>query len=68
MLSHPFVCVLCFHVDDVELAFKGPLPTDPSQQLCTYCQTGQWHGAFEYRAYNPQYDRVCNQPDGLGLG
>ncbi len=68
-MNELFVCANCRHVDLASLAFpQTGLPAQPAAQICTKCQTGQWHGQFAYASYDPETDVVVNAPDGLGLG
>ena len=62
-----FVCSRCDCVDSVELAYLSYLPVHPEEQLCTLCKTGAWHGQFEHRVFDPEYDNVCNRPTGISI-
>lgn len=67
-MTRQFVCNNCNCVDLVDLAFAGPFPHNPADQLCTFCKTGTWHNQFPREPYLPEEDTVVNRPDGLGLG
>lgn len=68
-MSRQFACTRCDSVDLINIAFLDDrLPAQPERQLCTQCQTGQWHGLFEKERYHPERDLVANRPSGLGLG
>lgn len=60
-----FVCDKCDCIDLVELA--NP-PLKGGAMLCSACQPrGKWHGQFEQRKYNPEYDQPVNRDTGIGL-
>jgi hypothetical protein len=57
-----FRCTRCDTVDmkdiaDSEAALNGK---EPKPFVCTKCQTGQWHGQFEAKPYDPTKDEVMN--------
>ncbi len=66
-MSSLFVCSRCNCLDLVMLVYPDNLPELSSEQLCTFCKTGQWHDNFPRQPYDPAYDQVCNKPTGLSF-
>ena len=65
-----FCCDNCGRVDAVDLAYpSGPLINGQARTHweCSKCQTGHWHGYFEYEKYRAGFDCVVNRPNGMGL-
>lgn len=63
-----FVCNQCSCMEVTDLVYPC-LPSNPEEQLCSQCRTGQWHGKFEREFYDPEKHVAINRPNhGLSLG
>lgn len=72
-----FRCDNCGCVDDTDLAAPNAIDVTPGTFLCSRCrdvvvdgviQPGIWHGQFPQEEYDPEFDIVVNQPNGIGMG
>lgn len=65
-MNDKFVCEQCQNIDVLEFAYPDGLPQGEPLK-CTKCQTGQWHGLFSIRPYDPSRDLVINRASPVGL-
>lgn len=74
-----FVCEKCSSIEELELVAVGPAVKPGTPLLCSACLpteakdglkagTGQWHGFFPRRQFDPNNDIVVNRPNGLSVG
>ncbi len=74
-----FVCEKCNSIDELDLVIATDAVKPGTQLLCSACLptvakdglkagTGQWHGLFPRRAFDPKEDIVVNRPNGLSVG
>lgn len=74
-----FVCESCGSVEELELVLAAPAVKPGTRLLCSACLpeeakdglkagTGQWHGFFPRRQFDPNDDIVVNRPNGLSVG
>lgn len=74
-----FVCDRCGCIEELELVLAATVVTPGATMLCSECLpvgkaqngfkagTGQWHGLFAKRQYDPAMDLPVNRPTGLSF-
>lgn len=74
-----FVCESCGSIEELDLVLAEPSVKLGTRLLCSACLpaeasnglkagTGQWHGHFPRRQFDPEIDVVVNRPNGFSVG